>query len=50
MNSILQYYLGALTTRDAFIDFVNELKEEYKKEDQIRQLNDLQWKEQNNSG
>ena len=37
-------------SKNDFEDLVNELKEEYKKEDQIKILNELQWKEQNTVG
>lgn len=40
---LLEKYRQPCSKND-FEDYVNELKEEYKKEDQIRQLNELQWK------
>lgn len=43
---LLEKYRQPCSKND-FEDYVNELKEQYKKEDQIRQLNELQWKGQN---
>lgn len=46
---LLDKYLHPSSKND-FEDYVNELKEEYKKEDQIKRLNELQWKGQNTGG